>query len=69
MKGKNSALAVCRLIKPGFFTIAGMKPAPGTGVQHKQNKKENYNHIEMNAVCAFLTKSFAGTGITSPGNV
>jgi len=26
--------------KPGFFTIAGMKPAPGTGVQHKQNQKE-----------------------------
>jgi len=37
-------------------------------IQHKRFKK-GYNHIEMNAVCAFLTKSFAGAGITSRGNV
>jgi len=45
-----------------------MKPAPGTG-SAQTNSKKNYNHIEMNAVCAFLTKSFAGAEITSRGNV
>jgi len=69
MKGKNSALAVCRLIKARFFYDSWHETCTGYRSQHKQNKKENYNHIEMNAVCAFLTKSFARAGITSPGNV
>jgi len=69
MKGKNSALAVCRLIKARFFHDSWHETCTGYRGSAQTISKKNYNHIEMNAVCAFLTKSFAGAGITSPGNV
>jgi uncharacterized protein YwbE len=48
--------------------LAGMKPALGAGIGCKQIQK-TCKCVKMNAVRAFLTKSFAGTGITSRGNV